>query len=371
MRVGGASRRAVARALTADRRGLAEVLLRPAAGLYGFVAGCRAAAYERGIFVTRRLSTPVISVGNLTLGGTGKTPIVAAIAKHLEENGHRVVILSRGYGRRSRSREVIAPVDGELEADAFERGGDEPALLARELRNGAVVVDADRFAAGLWAETHLRPTVFVLDDGFQHYRLARDLDILVVDATDPFGGGRTPPLGRLREPASAMARTDLAIVTRSSRVTRLESIVDLVRRGVRDDVKVLAIDHSIVAMRRLGGDIESLAGLRGQRVAAIAAVGNPKVFLQDLSDASLHVVSTAIFPDHHDYSEDDVELATRDGTTAGARVLVTTEKDAVKLERFGATAIPIYAARIEFGRRELQSVFDLCDATIRTRIPGK
>jgi tetraacyldisaccharide 4'-kinase len=349
-----------ARALAGERRGAARALLAPAAKLYELAALVRAEAYATGYLSTRRLARPVISVGNLTLGGTGKTPLVAALAAYLRDQHYEVVVLTRGYGRKRAGREVLRWEAGAAPPDAYERGGDEPALLARELPGVTVVVDPDRHGAGAWAERELDPDVFLLDDGFQHLRLARDLNLLVVDATDPFGGLRSPPLGRLREPLQGLRRADAVVVTRADRPFD-EALVERVVRGIGGEVPVFYAYHDLVALRPLaGGQERAPYALRGRRVGVITAVGNPRVFVEDLENAGVDVVSESLSPDHHDFRQSDVDAAVAAARRAGAEALVTTEKDAVKLERLDLSAAAVYAARIRFRSDQEALIKSLC-----------
>jgi tetraacyldisaccharide 4'-kinase len=351
-------RERIARALATEKSGVTRVALAPAAALYGLVSRLRATAYARGLLHGRRLSTPVLSVGNLTLGGTGKTPLVVALARALGEDGLRVAILTRGYRRTSRDRDVLLSEAGELPPQAVARGGDEPALMARELPGVPIVVASDRAAAGAWAERELAPDVFVLDDGFQHLRLARDLDVLVVDATDPFGGGAAPPLGRLREPAAAAARAGVVVVTRSGRSGDLQALDSSLRALVAPSTPILHVDHTIASYRPLGGGPHIAArDFAGRRVGVLTAIGNPAVFLDDLGRAGLSIVSESLCADHHDFARSDFASASDASRAAGADALVTTEKDAVKLERLDPPPLPVYVARIR-PTGELEALFD-------------
>jgi tetraacyldisaccharide 4'-kinase len=351
----------VARALADDRHGVARRLLVPVAKLYELAALVRAEAYATGYLTTHRLVRPVISVGNLTLGGTGKTPLVAALAAYLRDQNLEVVILTRGYGRKRKAREVLRSETGELPPDAYERGGDEPALLARELPGVTVVVDPDRSSAGAWAERELDPDVFLLDDGFQHLRLARDLNVLVIDATDPFGGLRPPPLGRLREPLQGLRRADAVVVTRADRPFD-ERLIERVVRGLcRSEVPIFYAYHDFTDLRPLGGGkTRTPYGFRGRRVGVLTAVGNPAVLVGDLAHASIEVVSESLLADHHDYAQADVDVAVAAARAAGAEALVTTEKDAIKLERLDLAAMPVFAARIRFRSEHEALIKSLC-----------
>jgi tetraacyldisaccharide 4'-kinase len=363
---GARLRARAARSLASERGAAARLLLAPVAGLYGVAARARAAAYAAGLLSRRRLGRPVISVGNLTLGGTGKTPLVAALAAFLRDQGLGVAILTRGYGRRGRDREVLRSEAGELPPDAADRCGDEPALLARAVPGVAVVVDADRYAAGSWAERELDPDVFVLDDGFQHLRLARDLDIVVGDATDPFGGYALPPLGRLREPVAALRRADAVVVTRADRPFDREHLARVARGFVGADVPIFYADHRIVDLRPLpGGEPRPPETLGGCRAGILTAIGNPAVFLGDLERAGVEVVAEALHPDHHAFAQRDVDAAVALARAAGAAALVTTEKDAVKLERLDLSAFPVLSARIAFRSDAAAEIERLCLRIVR------
>lgn len=320
--------------------------LGPVARLAEIGVLARGVAYETGYLTPIRLDQPVISVGNLTLGGTGKTPIVARIARALRDQGYETAVLTRGYGRRFKERVVL---NGKLDVDAVHRGGDEPTLLARELVDVPIVVDARRAEAGAWAAREFGTEVFVLDDGFQHMQLVRDLNLLVLDATDPFGGLRMPPLGRLREPLQAMRRADAVIVTRSDRPFDDAAIERVVRGTCRPDVPIFHAWHDVETLRPVfGGDERDPQSLRARNVGVITAIGNPEVFTEDLRNLGMAVISETVMRDHHDYAPADLVKAIEQAREAGAEALLTTEKDAVKLERFEPTDFPLYAVRIAF-----------------------
>jgi tetraacyldisaccharide 4'-kinase len=354
-------------AVAAKKEGaVAKALLAPFSALYGFGARLRAAAYETGYLRARRLSTPVVSVGNLTFGGTGKTPLVQSLAAFLRDEGYDVAILTRGYGRRSKARELLRSEAGELPPDAYARGGDEPALLARELPGVAVVVDRDRYESGRWAERELGPDVFLLDDGFQHLQLSRDLNILVVDATDPFGGLHTPPLGRLREPIQGAKRADAVVVTRADRPFDDELVRRVVGRACGVATPIYYAWHDIVGLRRLGGSAQTEVGsLRGQRVVVLTGLGNPSVLLDDLERAGIEIVATRLHADHHDFTRADIARAVEAAGRARAQAILVTEKDAIKLEPLCEVAIPFYAVRIAFRSDEGAHIQSLCLKAIR------
>lgn len=310
-------------------------LLLPLSVLYGAVTRARAALYDAGVLAAHNVGAPVISVGNITAGGTGKTPVVASLARAVAREGRHVCVLTRGYGRSdARARVVVS--DGEsLLADA-RAGGDEPRLLAEILQGvAAVVSDADRVAAARWALDNLRSEAFILDDGFQHRRVARDLNIVTLDGTDPWGGGRLLPHGFLREPPRSLARADCIIITRAEQTPSLDALRAEAQRLSGGQVPVLSCRTRTVRVRPLPAtdrhdpspDPHSVA----QPVIAFCALGNPRAFFAHVRRDGHQVIHTRAFPDHHVYTQGDVDSLAREATSRGAASLLTTAKDAVKL----------------------------------------
>src|SRR3989442_13635782 len=217
----------------------ASLILLPLSTIYGAVTRARLAAYRRGLLSVSKLAAPVVSVGNLTTGGTGKTPLVEwvcqtidAVAHEGVREGKRMCVLTRGYGRANPSTQVVVSNGADLLASEQE-AGDEPFLLARNLLGiAAVVSNPNRAAAAEWAIENLHSEVFVLDDAFQHLRLSRDLDIVTIDATNPWGGGKLLPYGRLREPLSGLVRADCVVITRVEQAEDLASIKNALQQMV-------------------------------------------------------------------------------------------------------------------------------------------
>ena len=301
-------------------------LLSPLSPLYAAVVRARAAAYGRGLLKVHRLPVPVVSVGNLTFGGTGKTPTVIALVRDLVRRKRRPAVLTRGYGRTEASPVVVVGPDCEL---GFERIGDEPLEMAARLPGVPIVVDADRVRGGGVA-VRLGADVLVLDDGFQHLRMARDLDLLLVDAGDPWGGGALPPRGRLREPVSAIARASAVLVTKIplDAVSVFDQIVD--------EVGSIAGPRPCIAARMVASRVRTPGGwkppdeLAGRRVLAFAGIGRPQGFVDLLEATGAEVVATRWFRDHHRYVERDLERVVAVAAAVDATA-VTTTKDSVKL----------------------------------------
>ena len=305
--------------------------------VYGLGVRLRNAAYDRGIFASHALGARTISVGNLTAGGTGKTPLVAAIARMLADRNETVCILSRGYRRRDPGRRVLVSDGQAVLADASV-AGDEPVEIARKLIGQAlVVVDGDRVGAARWALDRFGVTAFVLDDGFQHRRAKRDLDIVCIDATNPFGGEKLLPTGMLREPPAGLARADALIITRSDLVKDLSELDAQLARlapGVHVFRSTTAL-VSLISLAEFGGPADRSDRAERSRptvpLFAFCGLGNPAGFFSQVERDGLKVVGTKAFPDHHPYSQKDIDDLHRVAADEGAGTLVTTAKDAVKL----------------------------------------
>lgn len=294
-------------------------LLWPLALPYGAAVHLRARAYRKGILRQRRLDGRVISVGNLTVGGTGKTPMVLWIAEHLAGEGKSVGILTRGY--RGESPALKANNSGNSTSDEVQ-------LLRARLGDRVTLgVGADRFARG--RELAQRgANWFVLDDGFQHLQLARDVDIVLLDARDPFGGGRLLPSGRLRESRTALDRADIIVITRSNRAPAIEAAI---RRD--SEAPVFYAHTKLDSVRDLRGGYpgDENRNARAQKLFAFCGIGNPGAFIADLQDWGFQVAGHRYFPDHHRYTQHDVNEIEAKAREAGAEAVVCTEKDVFNL----------------------------------------
>lgn len=334
-----------------------SLALAPLGLVYGAMARARLRLYRSGFLKSERAGAPVVSVGNLTAGGTGKTPLVEWVARALAREGLRACVLTRGYGRADESRRVVAS-DGARVLSEVAECGDEPRLLAeRLLGTASVVCDRDRVAAARWARAELGAEVFVLDDGFQHLRIARDLDIVTLDATEPWGGGHMLPRGRLREPVSGLARADCVVITRAELAKDIEGLRAEVERVSGGRAAVLTSRVRTRGLTPLGsacvkfesrGDGASAfdAGAGGRPVAAFCAVGNPRAFFEHLRRDGFELCHERAFPDHHAYARADAEAVSRAALRCGARALLTTAKDAVKLRGLDF-ALPCYVVDVE------------------------
>ena len=342
----------------------ASVALSPLGGLYGVAMKARRGLYRRGLLRVRDVGVPLISVGNLTMGGTGKTPLVEWIADQLAAAKRRVCILTRGYGRAHPKQRVIVSNGAEILSEA-EQAGDEAFLLAERLKSRAAVIsNADRRSAALWAIQNLRSDVFVLDDGFQNLGLARNLDIVTIDATNPWGNRRLLPAGILREPLRELARADCIVLTRvdeSHRIQDLEREINELSKGrpvFRSRMKMVGLRPVSAA-----GDSLSTEGIKSSAVAAFCAIGNPQSFITQLRGDGCELGHAQIFRDHHVYTQSDIDRIVRESIAAGARTLLTTAKDEVKLRslRFD---LPCYAVDIGIEIDESQKLNALIEGAL-------
>jgi tetraacyldisaccharide 4'-kinase len=335
-----------------------ELILAPLGTLYSAAIRARLALYRKGALRIHKINSPVISVGNITTGGTGKTPLVEWIARTGAKEGRRVCILTRGYGRANTGKRVLVSNGERVLADEME-GGDEPRFLAEALRGVASVIsDADRVAAALWAEENLRTNLFILDDGFQNLRIERDLDVVAIDSTSAWGGGRMLPSGRLREPLGGLTRADLVILTRAEQSEEIESLRKRAERlsGGRPVLICRTRTKAILPLNSMAevGDVTSLlspqespiTSLPTNHVAAFCGVGNPMSFFTHLRNEGSSLNYVRAFPDHYVYHQSDIDAVVAEAKRLGASVLLTTGKDAVKLRslRFD---IPCNVVQIE------------------------
>ncbi len=304
-----------------------RLLLLPLNPLYRGAVAVRNSAYRRRWLHTERLDVPVVSVGNLTFGGTGKTPTVIALVRDLIRRGRQPAVLTRGYKRRDDHQIVVV---GPEPRHRVAEIGDEALEMARRLPGVPVIVDADRVRGGREA-LRRGADVVVLDDGFQHRRLERDLDLVVVDCGDPWGGDRLPPIGRLREPVGALERADAVLISKVPVAFR-EPVAAIEKRieDIRPDLPVFVARMEPSRVRVPDEGWCGVERLSGTRVFAVAGVGRPQGFAETLVSCEAEIVGHRWFPDHHDYSLEDLRQVSLAAKEQDA-VLVTTGKDAVKL----------------------------------------
>ena len=299
---------------------------------YRIAVQLRVLGYEQGWFRRHRLPVPVISIGNLTVGGTGKTPLVIDITSWLLAEGKRVAVLSRGYRRTSREPMLLVS-DGTRILASPQEAGDEPYLIAQRCPQSIVAVGADRYRLGRWVIGRCPVDCVVLDDGFQHLGLQRDVDLLLVDATDRYGLDEVLPAGRLREPIEASRRATAIIVTRAEKrsdidhvLGRLHSVLDPLPLTAQVVFRSEGIHPVIPTTSQSDGE-----SYKGKTALLVSGIGHAASFKNMVEQLGLKILDEVAYPDHHLYTNDEVDWIRRRAAELNADVVITTEKDAGKL----------------------------------------
>jgi len=298
----------------------------------------RSLIYKYGLIRQFQLSCTVISVGNITWGGTGKTPAVIMIAKQLQEMGKRVAVLSRGYRREKKKGEMSVVSDGSRVILSPRETGDEPYLLSKNLPGVPIIVGKNRIKSGRYAVDNFGTEVLVLDDGFQYWRLKKNLEILTIDSSNPYGNGYLIPRGQLREPISDLCRGEIFLLTRTDLVSRnvLDTLITELH-SLNSEAIILETVHQPKSLQTLLSDEKrGLDFIKDRKVVAFSSIGNPYSFEKTLENLSAKIVRIFQFPDHYYYSQKDllkIEETCRNGLEKGETVLITTEKDGVQLKR--------------------------------------
>ncbi|MDD5435360.1 MAG: tetraacyldisaccharide 4'-kinase [Nitrospira sp.] len=300
--------------------------------LYKLIWIIRKWMYDKGIFKIKQLPSPVICVGNITAGGTGKTPTVMYIAKLLQEKRYRPVVLTRGYKRRSNAP-VLPVSDGHKILTTPGESGDEPYLMALGLKNIPVIVGADRYRSGRFAIEKFGNNLFILDDGFQHLKLYRDINILLIDASNPFGNGAMLPAGILREPLTGISRADCIIISRANEGDKAK-----VEDAIRSYNKQSPVFHStlmITGISDSSGETYSPDYIKGKRALIFSGIGNPDSFKRSVDEMGGIIKNEIRFNDHHWYDIKDMEQISAQARDISADVIITTEKDMVRITDSG------------------------------------
>ena len=302
---------------------------------YGKIINKRNSQYKKGNFKSYSLGAPTISIGNITVGGTGKTPLVIYIAHLLAEKGENVCVISRGYKRENEKERILVSNKDKVLSNV-KKAGDEPFEMAKKLLGKAIVIaDANRVEAGKWAQEEFGITAFVLDDAFQHLKAKRNVDIVVIDATNPFGNKRTLPSGILREPLENLKRSDVVIITRANLVKNIEAL--------KTEIKILCPDSKIFVSQNKTFKISKLEDflafkndverrITKQPALAFCALGNPNNFFTQLNTEGFNLICTKTFRDHHFYTQKDIKELEIQAGINNCETLLTTVKDAVKLQ---------------------------------------
>ncbi len=305
----------------------------------------RKALYRMRLVKVKKLRAKVISVGNITLGGSGKTPFVLYLAKKLKERRKNFAILSRGYGRKKKATEELKR--SESPDIKWEEVGDEPFLLSSHLPEIPVLIDKDRYSSGKIALNKYKAGILILDDGFQHWRLKKDIDILMVDSTQDLDKEMLFPAGRLREPLSALKKAGIFILSRTDQSPNIERLKTALRIHNRQAPIVESIlEVTSVIDWRDKTEIE-LVSLKGKRGMAFCGIGNPCSFEKTLKSAGLEILNAFYFLDHYIYTRKDLLALDEEGKEIGADFLITTEKDSIRLPDAQGLSLPLLVLKVE------------------------
>jgi tetraacyldisaccharide 4'-kinase len=371
--------------ISGQRVGVSASLLRFFLGIaavgYSAAVRLRNLLYSIGLLKAHRADAAVLSVGNITVGGTGKTPLVIWLC-NLITRDYKCAILTRGYRARSASRVMRrAPAVGDPVGknerntqNDIRNTSDEPAMLAQSCPQANVVVNPDRVAGAARAVTEFGANVLIMDDGFQHRRLARDLDIVTVDATNPFGYGKLLPAGLLREPVRALARADVVVITRCDQI----DVAELARlaaklRQVNPNMAIARSIHAPVCAKSIDNREIPLEKLKDKKVLAFCGIGNPDSFLGTVRALGCELIGSKLYDDHHHYTQDCLAHITEQANRLNAEMILTTKKDATKIVIADASErdVPLAYLQVEIeliaGEDELK---DLISNTLAGKIPG-
>lgn len=335
-------------------------LLRAFSVIYGIGVVVKLSLYQLGILKRHKLPCKVISLGNITVGGTGKTPTALTLASTIRDMGHRVVILNRGY-RAKWKGQVGLVSDGRKIYMSASEAGDEAYLLAKNLPGVAVLIGRDRTITGDYAVKHLKADVIILDDGYQHWQLARDIDIVLVDTLNMFGNNFLLPRGTLREPLSHLNRAHAFLLTKVDQSTdgareALRNIITnyndraITVESVHSPQNFIEIEEWYKGSTSGAMKIE---GIKGMKIVPFCAIGNPSSFEQTITDLDADIVASEQFPDHHAYTMSEMHCIMQKAVDSGAAALITTDKDAVKIPSefiHSDRVLPVYVLiiKVEF-----------------------
>ncbi len=322
---------------------------------YGLGYHFKVFLYQSGMVKPRKLNAKVISIGNITLGGTGKTPLVIYVSQKLKERKLKVAILTRGYRRKK--RKLTELVEENKNKIPWSEVGDEPYLLASRLHDVPVVVSKERSTSGVFAEKKYQAEVLVLDDGFQHWRLFRDLDIVVIDATNPFGNSKLFPAGTLREPLSRLRRAGIIVLNKADQVLNKENLIQVLR-AYNQDAPIIESAYKINSIERwLEHSLIEEKNLEKKKCLAFSGIGNPVSFEKTLKHLKIEVLKHHRFPDHFFYQKKDFLSLEKEAQKLGADFMITTEKDSVRIPMMSELRIPIYVFKIDLVITKGEEIF--------------
>lgn len=322
-----------------------RMLCYPLSFIYGAMIWLRNKLYDKNIFRSLKNNTcKVISVGNISVGGTGKTPVIKFLADYLKASGFKVAILSRGYKRKSKGSVVVS--DGKRVLSDILQSGDEPFLLAKKLPGVPVVTESDRYKGASLISERFQPDVILLDDGFQHRRLFRDLNIVTVDASTGFGRGLLLPAGFLREPLSSLCRASLIWLTRVDQAKEADVLIAKIKKNTRAPI-ISSYHEAADLIHANTHDRFPLSFLRQKKVLLFSGIANHSAFEDTVKALGSNVVFHKKFPDHYHYRARDIETITGLSQNNNVQLILTTEKDFVRVTEFVDDKFQIYYLTIE------------------------
>ncbi len=337
-------------------------LLRGIAILYGMVSRLPRVTYQQGWLQQHHLPQPVVSIGNITVGGTGKTPFVIWVAHQLHAKGKRVAILSRGYGRQHPSNNLIVS-DGKGHVKDWRVSGDEPVVIAQQCPWAIVAVGPDRFRLGLWVLEQTTCDCFLLDDGYQHLSLYRDVDVVLFDATDVQGLCGVLPAGRLREPLKGAQGADALIITRADSLSAIQPVQHCIEKSLGHPIHPIVMKSTVRGVQHLvSGDVKSAESISNAALLVVSGIGNPRAFLDMLVACGATILDDIQFSDHCDYDQSEVSLIRTAIAQLSPDMVLTTEKDAVKLREWFTPDDPVWFMTIDLdildGEADLRNLLD-------------
>lgn len=350
---------------------IAAGILFPLSCIFSAIVRCRQYLYKKNIFQSASVGCPVIIVGNLTLGGTGKTPVVEKLARTLRENGRQVAILSRGYKSKREARWKVlwrwlthkneppprVVSNGKSLLLGSELAGDEPFMLASNLSNVVVIVDKDRVKAGHYAVKRFNSDVLILDDGYQYLPMRGYMNLLLIDSTNPFGNGHLIPRGILRESIKNIRRASYILLTKVVN-SSVDSIIQVIRR-YHPTVKIIQCAHLPRNLTQLDRkDVRPITFLNEKKIMAFSGIASPDSFERFLYDNKANIVYTKRFVDHHRFSRDELNKIFDVACAKGVELVVTTEKDAVRIPNDFVPPIPTFFLKIEIEIVSGEDIFD-------------
>lgn len=339
--------------------------LRILSGIYSALVG-----FARLLTRKKKLDCPVISVGNIVTGGTGKTPAVQKLVRMLAEAGYRSAVLSRGYGRRPSKQTKHSGIvsDGKTITLNSEESGDEPQLLARNLPDTPVIVGKNRFLTGTLAVNRYNSEVLILDDGYQYRALDRDLDIVLVNAASPFGNGYLLPRGHLREHKRALARADILLLTHTDYCDDIQHLKNNLKKINASAPIIESVHCPGLLYEIVSGKPILLKTLRGKNIFSVSSIGFPESFEKMLTGFGVNIVERFRFEDHHRYSQAEINDIENIAAEKGITTLLTTQKDAVRLEKLSCENFLVLKCELKITRGENILMSMLTDTIRQTGI---